>query len=193
MSEQTRKLAPILREGRHWRVDPVSGCWLWLLFTFKGYGRCQTGQAHREVWRQAGRELSAAQHLHHLCPNKACVNPAHLTPIAPSPHIAQHQRMFSTAILDEIRVLATDPDLTVKAIAGRVGLPRTSVQNILNGDRYAEFGLGGLKPQRLCLLCGEPVGDRRRSARFCSVEHRITYNSRKLAERRREARKVVAS
>jgi hypothetical protein len=85
-----------LEEGRDWVVDQETGCWEWTGFKLKGYGRCTTGQAHREVWRQSGRPLSPELDLHHECENPPCVNPNHMEPIARVPHLTRHRQADST-------------------------------------------------------------------------------------------------
>jgi hypothetical protein len=72
-----------LVEGRHYAIDPDSGCWLWLLScTDDGYGRSVQGvPAHRRSFVEAGRPLTQGQPLDHLCRNRKCVNPDHLEPV----------------------------------------------------------------------------------------------------------------
>lgn len=67
--------------------DPIAGCWLWQGATSKGYAKftygCKTHRVHRLVYE----ELigPADENLHHTCPNRHCVNPAHLSGIG---HVA---------------------------------------------------------------------------------------------------------
>lgn len=88
------------------------GCWLWkggkkapgYGVAFAGYGPDQAGKkgyarsklAHRAVYELLVRELLPAEVCDHTCPNKLCVNPAHLE-IHPSQreHMQRHQRAWN--------------------------------------------------------------------------------------------------
>lgn len=81
------------------RIQPQpDGCWL-----FDGradqYGRIQqidSGPqlpAHRIVYEVLVGPIPEDYHLHHECQVKGCVNPAHLTPMSPSEHMAHHAEL----------------------------------------------------------------------------------------------------
>lgn len=185
---RAKRTAPVLREGQHWTVHPATGCWDWTGYLHHGYARVQTGQAHREVWRQSGRLLADDQHLHHRCLNRKCVNPDHMEPLGASDHLHHHWdgRGLSAAQLEQIQVRLRQ-NVPVKQIAADLGLPRTTVNNIAQGRHDSiKVARTELLPARECKLCGEPVPPaKRRSAQFCCVAHRRTYNSRKQTQRRR--------
>jgi hypothetical protein len=75
----------LITEGRHYVVDPVSGCWMWIRHIDRyGYGHAAEGElAHRRVYRERVGEIPAGLALDHLCRNRSCVNPAHLEPVTP--------------------------------------------------------------------------------------------------------------
>ncbi len=62
----------------------IDSCWIWIRGMFRdGYGafvlKGKTRRAHRVAYEMVhGVVLTPDQFLHHLCKNKACVNPAHL-------------------------------------------------------------------------------------------------------------------
>lgn len=67
--------------------EPNSGCWLWLGYSSKGYGRISLGgrggkmvNATRVSLRLAGRNVADDAFILHECDTPACVNPDHLTP-----------------------------------------------------------------------------------------------------------------
>ncbi len=74
----------------------ATGCWMWQQSrTCNGYGQVhfpldgkRNWSAHRLVYRLLV-GLPLPQQLHHTCPNKLCVNPAHLTPMT----LREHQRI----------------------------------------------------------------------------------------------------
>jgi hypothetical protein len=72
--------------GTHWRIDPDTGCWLWLKKRDRqGYGVIRRKDrmlgAHRWVYEQMREPIPTGLDLDHLCGNPACVNPAHLEPV----------------------------------------------------------------------------------------------------------------
>lgn len=46
--------------------------------------------AHRSYYEQANGPIPAGMAVHHLCHNRACVNPAHLTPMLQPEHARLH-------------------------------------------------------------------------------------------------------
>lgn len=71
--------------AKGYRVDPVTGCWIWLLGRRKGYGCTsrdgKTRPAHKVLYEAVKGPVPAGLVLDHLCRNRACVNPEHLEPV----------------------------------------------------------------------------------------------------------------
>ena len=80
------------------------GCWLWTgALTRTGYGHVRVSSrtptsggkwttAHRAIWVALGRPLADRDDLHHLCGQRACVNPDHLEPLGRVSHRKTHRR-----------------------------------------------------------------------------------------------------
>jgi hypothetical protein len=86
-------------EERFWeKVDQSAGdegCWLWLGSSRRGYGQFARSHgdpvlAHRLAYELRHGLLGSGIDLHHMCHNRACVNPAHLTPLARAEHLQEH-------------------------------------------------------------------------------------------------------
>lgn len=76
--------------GVEWREDE-QGCWIWQRpLSPKGYGVKWDGKsrrhAHRVIYEREVGPIPVGMHLHHLCGNKACVNPDHLQPVTNGEH-----------------------------------------------------------------------------------------------------------
>ena len=77
-------------EERFWpKVDKTDGCWLWIgAIGTGGYGNFYVGgaqitvRAHRWSYEHLVGPVPEGLDLDHLCRNRACVNPAHLDPVA---------------------------------------------------------------------------------------------------------------
>lgn len=79
-----------IESERFWsKVDkgPVSRCWPWTgALSNNGYGkfrwRNRTVQAHRFAWYLFFKENPVNETLDHLCRNRTCVNPSHLSDVS---------------------------------------------------------------------------------------------------------------
>ena len=82
----------------HWRINPDTGCWLWLGALDKdGYGvSWRNGKfcrAHVHTWLDAGREIPEGKVLDHkVCRMRRCVNPDHLEPASAMQNVRRSGR-----------------------------------------------------------------------------------------------------
>jgi hypothetical protein len=65
------------------RVDPATGCWLWLACKFRnGYGCVRIAKksrlAHRVAYEMVNGPIPDGAYILHSCDVPACINPAHL-------------------------------------------------------------------------------------------------------------------
>jgi hypothetical protein len=83
---------PRSRPQRHpmWAyVDRSGKCWQWMgTRNRQGYGQYNKELVHRLALILSGETLPARCHVHHICANKLCVNPAHLVALTPSEHLS---------------------------------------------------------------------------------------------------------
>lgn len=81
-------------------TEKTSSCWLWTGYTKpSGHGQLQRGGRHLGAVNAhiAAYELFIGKPpqgyvLHHLCGQKACVNPKHLLPVTRAEHPALHSQ-----------------------------------------------------------------------------------------------------
>ncbi len=68
-----------------------SPCWIWQWFIdWYGYGAVRVEsavcRAHRVYYEASKGTIESGKQLHHLCEQRACVNPDHLLPVTPKEH-----------------------------------------------------------------------------------------------------------
>lgn len=120
-----------------------TACWQWLGRPNR-YGYAKTkiaGQyvmVHRWSWQQENGPIPDGLELDHLCRNRACVNPAHLEPVA---HPENVRRGTSGRLgwfgATSARIMAASTSLNRYEIADVLGVKQQTVSGILAGDRWA--------------------------------------------------------
>jgi hypothetical protein len=77
-------------------VGDPDECWPWIGKAEKaGYGAIRLDQslllrAHRVAYESEVGPIPEGHHLHHVCENPSCCNPAHLEPLTPQGHTIAH-------------------------------------------------------------------------------------------------------
>lgn len=179
-----------------YRIDPETGCWVWLKFKLRGYGR-NTASGHSQYAHRAYYELvhgpvPDGYHVHHRCENPSCVNPDHLEAATATNHFLGHMLNERTGLTIEdvkaIRELRADPTVSAAGVAAQYGVHEITVYEWWSGAHWPEH-LGGPapKPLRICPWCEQEFDNKRRDAKFCCAQHRTNFNTRRRIQ---EARQV---
>lgn len=161
-----------------------NGCWLWLgTLDGKGYGMTVgrgERKAHRAAYRDAYGTIPVGFHVHHRCEVKRCVNPAHLEALSPTDHLRGHwvdRVELTDEVREQIREMARDPQVRQQDIADWFGIPRPTVNKIMQG--YSWFDGETVEVERpRCRNCDEPIEGGRRHKKFCDRSCRGKFNSR---------------
>lgn len=86
--------SPIERFNEKYRVDPDTGCWMWIACkNSDGYGQLKierkTIGAHRFSYEYFIGDISEELEIDHLCKARDCVNPYHLETVKHSTNVAR--------------------------------------------------------------------------------------------------------
>lgn len=132
-------------EGRHYDIDPETGCWVWKLSKDRGYSKTSGGKrAYRVQYAARVGPIPDGYDVHHKCENKACVNPSHLALKLASPHRQDHQRAAKTTLTTELvveireRAAAVTERGDLTRLAAEYGIRRQYLSDIITGRRWTE-------------------------------------------------------
>lgn len=131
------------KTGPDYRVDPETGCWLWLKYVNRGarngYGELmrdgKKSPAHRWYYEQAHGPVPEGMQLDHLC-NRTCVNPAHLEPVTGAENVRRGKNAKLTA--DDVRAIRGSDEPT-SVIARRYGLATSTVRRVRAGKTWRDL------------------------------------------------------
>lgn len=121
--------------GLEYRIDPDTGCWIWLRARYTtGYGRAwvdgRRRPAHRVVFERYCGVIGDGLELDHLCETPLCVNPSHLEPVTHAENIRRCRRTrLTVAIAAEIRA----SDAPASVLAERFGVAIETIRSVRNG------------------------------------------------------------
>lgn len=170
-----------------------NGCWIWQKSLSKqGYAQATPhGKAHRVYYQLANGPIGKGVHVHHLCRETRCVNPAHLE--APGNRVHQeHHFLHENAgiTLDdvrEIRRLGREAGQSAIEIGERYGIAKWTVYNYWLGRKWTDLlGEDGpvSPPPWPCVECGGPVVGNR-SKQYCGSSCKNRARDRRARARGR--------
>jgi predicted nucleic acid-binding Zn ribbon protein len=180
-----------------YRIEPGTDCWLWLKCLRKGgYGNITIDSkplsAHRAYYEAAHGPIPEGHEVHHTCRNPLCVNPDHLECIAVRQHQIEHNLHDGGLSLEdvaEIRRLGT-LGLSYQEVADQFGIASRRVKRYWQGERWADFFSGAVRPlARICAVCGAAIDSARpRGTKYCSDRCRakVSQANRPKRDRRRK-------
>lgn len=135
------------------KIELIAGvdCWVWVGASGAGgYGRVSYGgkaeMAHRAAFFEAGKTLADGPFVRHLCGNRYCVRPSHLTSATPADNSRDTSEMFragksklTPTQVDGIRA-DYDRGVPLGEIAANYGIAYGSVYPIVIGKSFRHYG-----------------------------------------------------
>lgn len=132
------------------------GCWLWKRsLDRRGYGLCRVnglrGRAARVAYRAFVGPIPPGYDLHHTCPNRNCINPEHLEPMAHGPHLRLHASSGAWRGVRNSRAKVSEIDvqfirvarglLPAQTLADQFGVSLRTIYYIRSGRTWSHVGL----------------------------------------------------
>ncbi|WP_200306797.1 HNH endonuclease signature motif containing protein [Streptomyces adelaidensis] len=105
MAEKAAVLSYLRSRSIIW-PESEGGCWEWTCSkTPDGYGRFTADNrsyySHREAFKASGRRIPEGWTIDHLCQNKACCNPDHLSPVTRSENSCRARNDYWIAFMKD--------------------------------------------------------------------------------------------
>lgn len=177
-------LREILRttRGDQFDVDEATGCWVWNgPLTVHGY---PYSYQHRRFWEAVNGPRPDGHHIHHLCRNRACVNPDHLESLPERQHLKIHYLDEKAGLtFDDVRAireLGTRMGVSARQVAAQYGVSWFTVYRYWRGESWAPEGHGEpvkVEPAKCRRAgCNNSMEGRNRQAKWCSPYCRTTAN-----------------
>jgi len=92
------------------------------------YHKGKIRQVHRLVFEYfKGRKLSSDYHAHHICENRACINPDHVEAVLKGEHISNHRRKLRPKIIKGIIDMYDAGSSTMRDVAERYNVSVSTV------------------------------------------------------------------
>ena len=135
-----------VKQGPLYVVDEKTGCWIWQRSTARnGYGtywhpekKCSVS-AHRYMYELHVGPIPEGLQVHHICNNRACVNPGHLEVLSPTKHVQKGGPTKVTEhIVAEIKTLWGTGCYTQSELADRFGIGQMTVSDIVTGVTWSD-------------------------------------------------------
>jgi hypothetical protein len=177
LPQEGDSLTEFRKSGADYSIDPDTGCWNWLkALSPAGYA---SGYGHRRYYEAARGPIPDGHHVHHLCRNRRCVNPDHLTALSFEEHLEGHILELNNLTLEDmarIREMGRNQDITQEMAAEMTGLHRNAIQRLWAGETWGKITGGEpCLPERTCGWCGSRVTGRR-NKRYCDKTCREAFN-----------------
>ncbi|MEU6667591.1 HNH endonuclease signature motif containing protein [Streptomyces sp. NPDC046727] len=107
MADKAAVLAYLRSRSLMW-PDSEGGCWEWMACrTPDGYGQFTASgrryYVHREAFKASGRRIPDGWTIDHLCQNKACYNPDHLTAVTREENTRRARNAYWVAFMKDNR------------------------------------------------------------------------------------------
>lgn len=135
-------------------VDPTTGCWIWMLGEYGGYGVTMDHSGGTRKIRKTtrvvfelfvgGRMLNEGEHVCHRCDTPMCINPQHLFL---GTHSQNHrdcvrkersgQAKLTNRQAVEIRYLRAN-GMTIGRLARRYRVVRTTIQSVIMRESFVD-------------------------------------------------------
>lgn len=124
-----------------YRVDPVTGCWIWPVRGNARYGTISENgraeHAHRWFYKRFVGPIPTGLHLDHLCRNPPCVNPGHLQPVTCAENVRRGANTRLT-VGDVRAIRSRQGTMTQREIAAEFGVTRETVGMIFRRKRWCD-------------------------------------------------------
>lgn len=121
-----------------YRVDPDTGCWLWLgCKSPLGYGyvkRSGHRAAHRLYYTEHVGPIPDGLVLDHLCRNPSCVNPDHLEPVT---NAENGRRGICSKLSHEAAAEIRASEENAYTLAERYGVHWGTIYSVRRGDSWS--------------------------------------------------------
>ena len=130
-------------QGPRFKVDPKTGCWLWLGATNPGgyglinvNGRCRL--AHRWMFEERVGPIPRSKMLDHLCRNPACVNPEHLEVVSNAENTRRGNRpVLTIEQAAAVRLMRGEyPDMSHRQLAEMFSVDHRTIGRILKEEAW---------------------------------------------------------
>lgn len=134
------RIEAIATDSNRYIVNIATCCWEWMGACWRSghpvvkVGGKATG-AHRVFYEFFKGVIPKGFHVHHVCENRVCVNPAHLVAVTREEHAQLHAKL-TRADVEEIRRLALNKSVTQQALAERFAVHQTTISAVVCFDSW---------------------------------------------------------